>query len=61
MCMGKLAGAATGEEIREWMYRGRRIVLTFDLLSDTSAALTFDCVDRRVRRWEHKAYPERLW
>ena len=60
MYMGKLEEAATGEEIREWMYRGRRVVLTLDLLSDTSAALTFDCVDRRVRRWEHKVYPELL-
>ena len=44
MVMGQLADAATGKEIHEWMYRGRRVVLTFDLVSDTSAVLTFDCV-----------------
>jgi hypothetical protein len=44
MDMGQLADAATGKEIQEWMYRGRRVVLTFDLVSDTSAVLTFDCV-----------------
>ena len=44
MDMDQLADAATGKEIHEWMYRGRRVVLTFDLVSDTSAVLTFDCV-----------------
>jgi hypothetical protein len=42
MYMGKLEDAATGEDIREWMYRGRRVVLTFDLLSDTSAYAVFN-------------------